>query len=120
MRARRTVLQAMTIARLKELMEKATPGEWRNRDTTGWKHPAVYVERDDGLTIARINILDVTCTIGKYEHELDNAALIAALHNAAPALIAAAEALQEILSDGGLNSENAKCARAALRAIEKS
>lgn len=93
----------MTISRLKELEAAATPGPWRRDDRSGWHYPtadAVVIDEPlDGRAMPTAIIRpdgdspgDVSCTVGKFEREQANAKFIAALRNAAPALIAVAEA----------------------------
>ena len=90
---------------LEELLAAATPGPWTAHDETAWEHAGISSthDRDD----------DVAVVIGGKRGELGehrgtrNAALIAALRNAAPELIAliraaeyAASALTEHADDG--------------------
>lgn len=121
---------------LKRLHAAATPGEWRNKDTAAWAHPTAYVESVDcGHNIARLS-LDLTCTVGKYEREVENATYIAAIHNAFPAIVAKLEAAQrlrdalQILHDenmdyiklnnlGAENNQSLRMAREALAAFDK-
>lgn len=70
------------IARLRELMAKATPGPW----AVGQGDPESVLSTQDYYCIAQTNTA--------FSEYAANAALIAAMHEALPALLALAEAVE--------------------------
>jgi len=72
------------LAKLRELLEKATKGPWESN------HHGVFSEYG-------YMVCNVSATTGKYESEHHNRNLIAALRNEAPALLDEVEAMRAAL-----------------------
>ena len=70
---------------LAKLLERATPGPWVS-------------EHHEVVSPGGREVANMRCTTGRYESEESNRNFIAALRNAAPALLACAESLQTILA----------------------
>jgi hypothetical protein len=110
-----------TLTRLRALEAAATKGPWE------WKHECSTAIEDDfnivtGDTRHRGNV----CELNVSSEDRANAALIAALRNAAPALLAVVEAAQEAAKPRPFDAVNAEshkallALRGALAALEKS
>lgn len=108
----------MTIAALKKLLERTTPGPWKLQ-TIKVSMEGSYPIEADWETIAGPNMEYVTLD----DPNGHNAAAAVALRNAAPALIACAETLREYLEWGAMTGSDRELFRckfeACLKTLEK-
>lgn len=81
-------MSTVDTAALRTLLAKATPGEWKADRWFVNGGNGLVAEAFDGTSDSRRNL----------QHEKDNAALIAALHNAAPALLDAADRWAQVVA----------------------
>lgn len=76
---------------LRELLAKATPGEWRQVDDMPYLHAFTPGQRET-------NHWNVPC-VGRFDHGTGNLEFIAAAHNQMPALLDELDRLREALEE---------------------
>ena len=91
------------VARLRSMLEKATPGEWALYDSNSWRRIGLKAQYREILWPCRAN--DGIADFSGPNRENDLAALIAC-KNAVPALLSRIEALEAAM--GELNAANEK------------
>jgi hypothetical protein len=109
----------MTLTELARLEAQATPGPWKTAPVH-WGECGIHALHGDGTN--RCNGEPVTFVVPVSKLTFDDAALIAAMRNHLPALLAVAKAAQEFVavqSTAEVDWEAYVALRAALDALEQ-